>query len=116
MVADRDGNVDTNEGNVNVPEEAANKPATTIAGVEQTLDVTTEGALDAGAELSLIAVMMVGRELNAWAIADAMSLENDEDVPVEATETTMLAAEEEGEEVHVEEITPADKLLYVERG
>ena len=112
-----DGNVGTNEGNVNVPEEAANKPATTIAGVEQTLDVTTEGALDAGAELSLIAVMMVGRELlNAWAIADAMSLANDEDVPVEATETTMLAAEEEGEEVHVEEITPADKLLYVEHG
>ena len=56
--------------------------------------------------------MMVGRELlKAWAIADAMSLENDEDVPAEAAETTTLAAEEEGEEVHVDGITPADKLL-----
>ena len=78
VVADMDGNVDTNAGNVNVPEEAANKPATTIAGVEQTLDVTTEEAPDTGAE---------------------------------AAETTRLAAEEEGEEVHVEGITPADKLL-----
>ena len=116
-VADTDGNVDANEGNVNIPEEAANESAMTIAGVEQTLDVTTEGALDTGAELSRIAAMMVGRELlNAWEIADAMSLENNEDVPAEAAETTMLAAEEEGEEVHVEGITPADKMLYVERG
>ena len=45
-----------------------------------------------------------------------MSLENDEDVPVEAAETTTLAAKGESEEVHVEGITPADKLLYVERG
>ena len=76
-----------------------------------------DGALDTGAELSQIAAMMVGRELlNAWATADAMSLENDEDVPVEAAETTTLAAEGESEEVHVEGITPADKLLYVERG
>ena len=94
VVADMDGNVDTNEGNVNVPEEAANEPATTIAGVEQTLDVTTEGALNTGDELSQVAAMMVGRELlNAWVTADAMSLENDEDVPVEAAETTTLAAE-----------------------
>ena len=107
VVAHMDGNVDTNEGNANIPEEAANEPATTIAGVEQTLDVTTEGALDTGAELSRIAAMMVSRELlNAWATADAMSLENDEDVPAEAAETTTLAAEEEGEEVHVEGITP----------
>ena len=35
---------------------------------------------------------------------------------VEAADTTTLAAEEEGEEVHVEGITPADKLLYVKRG
>ena len=45
-----------------------------------------------------------------------MSLENDEAVPVEAAETTTLAAEGESEEVHVEGITPADKLFYVERG
>ena len=112
VVADTDGKVDTNAGNVHVPEAAAIEPATTIAGVEQTVDVTTEGTLDTGAALSRIATMMVGRELlNAWAIADAMSLENDEDVPAEAAETTTLAAEEEGEEVHVDGITPADKLL-----
>ena len=112
VVADTDGKVDTNAGNVHVPEAAAIEPATTVAGVEQTLDETTEGTLDTGAALSRIAAMMVGRELlNAWAIADAMSLENDEDVPAEAAETTTLAVEEEGEEVHVDGITPADKLL-----
>ena len=112
VVADTDGKVDTNAGNVHVPEAAAIEPATTVAGVEQTLDVPTEGTLDTGAALSRIAAMMVGRELlNAWAIAEAMSLENDEDVPAEAAETTTLAAEEEVEEVHVDEITPADKLL-----
>ena len=112
VVADTDGKVDTNAGNVHVPEAAAIEPATTVAGVEQTVDVTPEGTLDTGAALSRIAAMMVGRELlNAWAIADAMSLENDEDVPAEAAETTTLAAEEEGEEVHVDGITPADKLL-----
>ena len=112
MVADTDGKVDTNAGNVHVPEEAAIEPETTVAGVEQTLDVTTEGALDTGAALSRITAMMVGRVLlNAWAIADAMSLENDEDIPAKAAENTTLAAEEEGEEVHVDGITPADKLL-----
>ena len=76
------------------------------------MDVTAEEALDTGAVLSRIAAMMVGRELlNAWAIADAMSLENDEDVPAEAAETTTLVADEEGEEVHVEGVKPADKLL-----
>ena len=63
MVADTEGNVDTNVDNVSVPEEAANEPATSIAGVEQTLDVTTDGVLDTGAVLSRIAAMMVGREL-----------------------------------------------------
>ena len=112
VVADTDGKVDTNAGNVHVPEAAAIEPATTVAGVEQTLDVTTKGTLDTGAALSRIAAMMVGSELlNAWTIADAMSLENDEDVPAEAAETTTLAAEEEGEEVHVDGITPAEKLL-----
>ena len=76
------------------------------------VDATAEEALDTGAVLSQIAAMMVGRELlNTWAIADAMSLENDEDVPAETAETTTLAAAEEGEEVHVEGIKPADKLL-----
>ena len=112
VVADTDGKVDTNAGNVHVPEEAAIKPATTAAEVEQTLDKTTEGVLNTGAALSQITAMMVGRELlDTWAIADAMSLENDDDVPAEATETTTLAVEEEGEEVHVDRITPADKLL-----
>ena len=73
VVADMDGEVDSNAGNVHVPEEAVIEPATTVAGVEQTLDVTTEEALDVGAALSRIAAMMVGKELlNAWAIAEAM--------------------------------------------
>ena len=63
MGADTEGNVGTNVGNVNIPEETANEPATSIAGVEQTLDVTTDGVLDTGAMLSRIAAMMVGREL-----------------------------------------------------
>ena len=62
VVADTDGNVDTNAGNLNVPEEAANEPATTIAELEQTLVVTGGGALDSGTVLSRIAAMMVGSE------------------------------------------------------
>ena len=75
------------------------------------MNVTT----DTGAVLSLITPMMVGRELlKAWAIEDTMSLENDEKVPSKAASLTMLAGKEEGEEVHVGGITPADKLLLVE--
>ena len=86
-----DGNVDTNAENVNVPEKAANKPAITMAGAEQMLDVTTEGVLHTGAVLSRITTMMVGRVLlNAWEIADMMSLEKDKDVP--AVRTTAVAA------------------------
>ena len=86
-----DGNVDPNAENVNVPEEAANKPAITMDGKEQMLDVTTEGGLRTGAVLPRITTMMVGRVLlNAWEIADVMSLEKDKDVP--AVRTTTVAA------------------------
>ena len=61
--------------------------------------------------LSWIAAIMVGRELlNAWAMADAMPLEKDKDVRIEAAKTTPVAAQE-GEDVHVEGIMPANKLL-----
>ena len=114
-MGDTHGNVhvDTNAGNVNVPEEAANKPATTIAGVEQMLEVTTEGALDTGAALTRIATIMVSRGLlNTWAIGDTMSLEKDKEVTAETAKiSTAAAAEEEGGDVHVEGIMPADKLL-----
>ena len=83
-MGDTHGNVhvDTTAGNVNVPEEAANKPATTIAGVEQMLEVTTEGALDTGAALTRIATIMVSRGLlNTWAIGDTMSLEKTRRLP-----------------------------------
>ena len=100
MVADTDGNVDTNAGNLNVPEEAANEPATTTAELEQLLVETAGGAIDSGAVLS-----------NAWAIADAISLERDEDVPAEAAITAVVAEEEEGDDVHVVAIIPAVKLL-----
>ena len=43
-------------------EDAANEPATTIAELEQALVETTGGALQTGAVLSRIAVMMVGSE------------------------------------------------------
>ena len=95
-------------------EDAANEPATTIAELEQALVETTGGALQTGAVLSRIAVMMVGSEwLNAWAIADAISLEKDEAVPAGAAVTVVVAVEEVGDEVHVHvvAITPAVKLL-----
>ena len=112
VVADMDRNVDTNASNVNVSEEAANGPATTIAGLEQRLVITTGGGLDTGAVLSWITVMMVDSELpNTWAIADAISLERDEDLPAEAANTATVAAEEEGEDVQVVGTMPTVKLL-----
>ena len=86
-----DGNLDTNAENVNLPEEAANKPAITMAGTEQMLDVTTEGGLHTGAVLPRITTMLFGRVLlNAWEIVDVMSFEKGKDVP--AVRTTTVAA------------------------
>ncbi len=74
----------------------------TIAGLEQTLVVSTGGTLNAWAVLSWIAAMMVGSELlNARAIAVAISLERDKDAPLEATVTAMVAADEEGDDMYV---------------
>ena len=62
VVAGTDRNVDTNAGNLNVSEEAANEPATTIAELEQTLVENAGGALDSDTMLSRIATMMVSSE------------------------------------------------------
>lgn len=73
--------VETNDGNLNVPEDAAWEPATTIAELELTL-VTAGEALDTGAELSRIAAIIAGSEFpRAVATADAISSESEEDVP-----------------------------------
>jgi len=64
--------VETNDGNLNVPEGAAWEPATTIAELELTL-VTAGGALATGAELSRIAAIIAGSEFpRAVATADAI--------------------------------------------
>ena len=84
----------------------------TIAGLEQTLVVSTGGMLNAWAVLSWIAAMMVGSELpNARAIAVAISLERDKDAPLEATVTAMVAADEEGDDMYVLGIMPTAKML-----
>ena len=38
---------------------------------------------------------------NAWVIVDAISLERDEDVPIEAPVTIVVAAEDEGDDVYM---------------
>ena len=73
MVADRDGYVYTNASNMNIPEEATNGPPMNIAGLEQTLVITTGGAV--------------------------------------AAKTAIVAADEEGEGVHVVGTMPAITLL-----
>ena len=105
--------VETNDGNLNVPEDAAWEPPTTIAALELTL-VTAGGALQTGAELSRIAAIIEGSEFpRAVALAEAISSVSEEDVPaVTATD----AEDDEGEEVQVVETKPPAKLLLVERG
>ena len=64
--------VETNDGNLNVPEDAAWEPATTVAALELTL-VTAGGALETGAELSQIATIIAGSEFpRAVSTADAI--------------------------------------------
>ena len=107
------GNIETNDGNLNVPDDAAKEPGTTIAALELTLE-TAGGALDTGVELSRIAAIIVGSEFpRALATADAISSESEEDVPAV---TTTDAADDEGEEVQAVETKPAAKPLLVERG
>ena len=66
------GKVETNDGNLNVPESATWEPTTTIAELELTL-VTAGGALETGAELSRIATIIAGSEfLRAVTTADAI--------------------------------------------
>ena len=68
--------VETNDGNLNIPEDAAWEPATTFAELELTL-VTAGGALDTGAELSRIAAIIAGSEFpRAVATADPISSES----------------------------------------
>ena len=105
------GNVETNDGNLNVPDDAAKEPATTIAALELTLE-TASGALDTGAELSRIPAIIVGSEFpRPVAMANAISSESEEDVPAV---TTTDAADDEGEEVQAVQMKTAAKLLLVE--
>ena len=109
--------METNAGNLNVPEEDAREPAVTIAGLELTLVTTGEGALDTGQVLSRIAEMMAGREFSsAWAMAAAISFEKEVDAAVEAAVTLTGASEDGAVDEGAVKITPADKLLLVERG
>ena len=105
--------VETNDGNLNVPEDAAWEPTTTIEALELTL-VTAVGALETDAELSRIAAIIEGSEFQrAVTTADAISSESEEDVPaVTATD----AADDEREEVQAVETKPVAKLLLLERG
>ena len=111
------GKVETNAGNLNVPEEDAREPAVTIAGLELTLVTTGERALDTGEVLSRIAEMMAGREFSsAWAMAAAISFEKQVDAAVEAAVTLTGASEDGAVDEGAVKITPAGKLLLVERG
>ena len=113
-MAATDGNVETNAGNLNVPEGAAREPAATIhvAELELAPVTTSEGALDTGAVFSHIAAIMVGSEFSsAWAMATAILLEREVDAPVEAAVTATGTSEDGAVDEGAGKIMPADKLL-----
>jgi len=116
VMAGTEGNVETNAGNLNVPDEATGELATTIAWPELTSAITV-GTLELGAEFSRTAEMMAGSEFSrAWATATAISLEIDVvDIEEAAVTATGAADDDEAEEDEVRN-RPADKLLKVERG
>ena len=69
-------NIKTNGGDLNIPDEDAIEPATTIAGLELILVTSGGEALETGAVFFPIAMMIGGSEfLNMWAMAGAISFE-----------------------------------------
>ena len=116
VMAGKEGNVETNAGNLNVPDEAARELATTIAWPELTLAITGE-TLDIGAVFSRTAEMMAGSEFSrAWATATAISLEKDVADVEEAAVTTTGVADDDGAEEEEVKNRPAYMILKVERG
>lgn len=67
-MAGKEGKVATNGSNLNVHDEAAREPVTTMAGLELKLVIIGERKLDRGAAFSRIIAMIVGNEFpTAWA-------------------------------------------------
>ena len=116
MIAGMGGKVETNAGNLNVPQGDVREPVVTIAGLKLTPVTTGEGALDTGAVFSRIAEKMAGSEFSsAWAMAAVISF-REVDAAVEAAVTITGASEDGAVDEGAVKNTPADKLLLVERG
>ena len=110
--------METNAGNLNIPEGDAREPAVTIAGLELTPVTTGEGALDTGAVFSRIAEMIAGSEFSStWAMVAAISFEREVDAAVEVAVTTCITGASEDGAVNEGAVKnmPADKLLLVDR-
>ena len=104
VVAGTEGNVDTNAGNLNVPDEAAGELAGTIARPELTLALSGR-TLDIKAVFSRTAEMMAGSKFSeTWATATTILLDID-----------VVDIDDRVNEYKVKN-RPADKLLKVKLG
>ena len=103
-MAGTEGNVDTNAGNLNVPDEAAGELAGTIARPELTLALSGR-TLDIKAVFSRTAEMMAGSKFSeTWATATTILLDID-----------VVDIDDRVNEYKVKN-RPADKLLKVKLG
>ena len=116
VMASTEGNIDTNAGNLNVPDEAVGELTVTIARPELTVALSG-GTLDIEAVFSRTTEMMAGSEFSkAWATATAISLDIDVVDIDEAAVTITGAADDDRADDDEVKNRPADKLLKVERG
>lgn len=116
VMASKEGNVETNADNLNVPDEAVGELATTIAWPELTLALSS-GTLDIEAVFSRTPELMAGSEFSTdWATATAVSLDIDKADIDEAAVTITGAADDDWADEDEVENRPAEKLLKVEHG
>lgn len=116
VMAGKEGNIETNADNLNVPEEAVGELATTIAWPELTL-VLSAGTLDKDNVFSRTPEMMAGSEFSkVWGTDTTISLDIDvADIDEAAVTITGAADDDEADKDEVKN-WPAEKLLKVERG
>ena len=115
VMAGKEGNVETNADNLNVPDEAVGELATTIAWPELTLALSS-WTVDIEAVFSRTPELMAGSEFSTdWATATAVSLDIDKaDIDEAALTITGVADDDWADEDEVEN-RPAEKLLKIGR-
>ena len=120
------GNVDTKGGNLNVPATEESELAATMAEPETTLETTLDTTLETGGRAALEtravrfsawnAATKDGKDCwNACAMATAISLEREFEVPKATVETPTESPEDGGADVEGVENKSAERLLNVGR-